>query len=204
MLESSIHSTLPPVGLDEPHFDDEATLLSAQPVVPLAVVKRHSRINRLLFAAAIFVAMLAGVVSARLIYTKGPTAAEQGNQAATRDLKSASSPQNPDSPELTATTSPPDQDQPNPEAASVERTETERPSITLNSTSQVTKSAHREQPSKHPDENARLRDKEQTQDEYLGGGKRERRILDRRNRERVRPRSDLFRIPEIFEGSPEP
>jgi hypothetical protein len=56
------------IQLDEPHFD-EATLLSARPVVPLEVVEAKSRsINRLLVGSAILLALLVGVLGATFIY----------------------------------------------------------------------------------------------------------------------------------------
>ena len=55
--------------LSEPHFDDEATVLSARPVVPLHKVRAGARSGRRLgFALAILVALLVGAFGATLIY----------------------------------------------------------------------------------------------------------------------------------------
>src|SRR5687768_6809505 len=56
------------VVLDEPHFD-EATLLSARPVVPLHAVKAESSLDRRwALGLAIVVALLIGAFGATLVY----------------------------------------------------------------------------------------------------------------------------------------
>ncbi len=58
--------------LAEPHFDEEATLLSARPVVPLHEIKAEQRLGRrLAFGTAIISALILGVVGAKLIYRTG-------------------------------------------------------------------------------------------------------------------------------------
>ena len=55
--------------LSEPHFDEEATLLSARRVVPLGEVRTKARSGRrLAFGLAIVVAIMAGAFGAALIY----------------------------------------------------------------------------------------------------------------------------------------
>lgn len=57
------------VGLDEPRFDEEETLLAAQPVVPLVEVKAKTRSKaRLSVALAIVGGLLIGLLAATLIY----------------------------------------------------------------------------------------------------------------------------------------
>jgi len=54
--------------MSEPHFDDEATLLSARPVVPLKDVKAKSRSKRrLFFGLTIMISLLFGACSAILL-----------------------------------------------------------------------------------------------------------------------------------------
>ena len=54
--------------MSKPHFDDEETLLSARPVVPLKDVKAKARSKRrLFFALAIMISLLFGAVTAILI-----------------------------------------------------------------------------------------------------------------------------------------
>lgn len=58
--------------LAEPHFDEEATLLSAQPVVPLDRVKHERRLGRRMsFGIAIVSSLVLGALAARLIYRSG-------------------------------------------------------------------------------------------------------------------------------------
>lgn len=56
--------------LTEPHFDDERTLLSAKPVVPLEAVAAHSRKRIWLLTATITVAVALGTLSAAFLYYK--------------------------------------------------------------------------------------------------------------------------------------
>src|SRR5215207_7773123 len=51
----------------EPHFDDEQTLVSARPVVPLEKIEKKARHRRLWFLGAAFaIAMMLGAASALL------------------------------------------------------------------------------------------------------------------------------------------
>jgi len=55
--------------LSEPHFDEEATLLSAQPVVALTDIEAKSRTRkRLAFGVAMFFSIIAGALGATFIY----------------------------------------------------------------------------------------------------------------------------------------
>ncbi len=77
------------IELDEPHFD-EATLLTARPVVPLEVVEAKSRsLNRVLIGSAIVVALFIGVFAASFIYrSRGVT--PKTSAAATEDAPAQS------------------------------------------------------------------------------------------------------------------
>lgn len=56
----------------EPHFDEEATLLSARPVVPLREVRAGARARILLaFGLTIIASLLVGALGATLIYQRG-------------------------------------------------------------------------------------------------------------------------------------
>jgi hypothetical protein len=58
--------------LAEPHFDEEATLLSAQPVVPLDRVESERRLSRRMsFGIAIISSLVLGALAAKVIYKSG-------------------------------------------------------------------------------------------------------------------------------------
>jgi hypothetical protein len=67
-------------ALSLPHFDEEATLLSARPVVPLNQVKVETGSRRrVFFGLSILAAILVGAIGATLVIQRGqtwPTAAE--------------------------------------------------------------------------------------------------------------------------------
>jgi hypothetical protein len=72
LMDSKITDQQPELQLSEPHFDEEATLLSARPVVPLHDVGVKRRFQRQLFyALTIGVAVLAGAFASTLIYKRG-------------------------------------------------------------------------------------------------------------------------------------
>jgi hypothetical protein len=55
--------------LDEPHFDEEATLMSARPVVPLHKVQDQERSGRrLVFGLLLVAALVVGALGATLVY----------------------------------------------------------------------------------------------------------------------------------------
>jgi hypothetical protein len=57
--------------LTEPHFDEESTVLSARPVVPLERVEPPRRVSRpWLFAGAVAAALLAGVIVTAFYYSR--------------------------------------------------------------------------------------------------------------------------------------
>lgn len=61
--------------LTEPHFEEEATLLSARPVVPLEEIKAGKRLGRRLsFGLAIIGSLLLGALGAKFIYRSGAQA----------------------------------------------------------------------------------------------------------------------------------
>jgi len=57
------------IPLSEPHFDEEATLLSAQPVVPLEEIVAEERSGkRLMFGVAMVFSLIVGALGGTLIY----------------------------------------------------------------------------------------------------------------------------------------
>lgn len=73
-----------PEPLSLPHFDEEATLLSARPVVPLHEVRAETRSKRrLIFASTIVAAVVVGASGASLLFIPGdkqPTSVAEGEQ----------------------------------------------------------------------------------------------------------------------------
>jgi hypothetical protein len=62
-------NTTEELDLNEPHFDEEATVLSARPVVPLKEIKtRENSRKRLAFGAAMLFSVMVGALGATLIY----------------------------------------------------------------------------------------------------------------------------------------
>ena len=74
-----------------PHFDDESTLQSARPVVPLHEVKRASLVRRkLLLGGALLVAAVIGAGAASLIYDqRSPSNQETANTTADEEIPTA-------------------------------------------------------------------------------------------------------------------
>lgn len=67
------------IPLVEPHFDEEATVLHAQPVVPLETVRAQSRARRNVFLVIALVgALMLGAASATLIYKNRAVDSEKG------------------------------------------------------------------------------------------------------------------------------
>jgi len=57
------------VSLDEPHFDEEATVLSARPVVPLQEIKAEEQSRkRLIVGLAMACSLTMGALAATLVY----------------------------------------------------------------------------------------------------------------------------------------
>jgi hypothetical protein len=86
-MESNIkhqQSSRADLHLAEPHFDEEATLLSARPVVPLREVRPETRSGRrLAFGLAMAISVMAGALGATLIYK------QRGQKQATGIVKTA-------------------------------------------------------------------------------------------------------------------
>ena len=67
-LEASLAEDEP---LTQPHFDDEATVQTARPVVPLEEVRRASRSRqKLLLSAALCLAAVVGAVAASIVFSE--------------------------------------------------------------------------------------------------------------------------------------
>jgi len=198
-------------ALDEPRFDEEATLLAAQPVVPLGEVKAKTLSRaRLALALAIGGGLLIGLLAATLVYryvgVKEPAPAE-----------------------TTAVTEQPDTTEPQNYAggATVRGNETAALATEAGHTPKVVPEVEKPKPAQGPDAQPQAAPKprpvivrelpDRADDEEIDRAmrqaerqaeRRERRRAareaKRQNREQDQTTDDLLRIREIFEGAPRP
>ena len=188
-------------ALSLPHFDEETTLLSARPVVPLHEVKAEARSRRgLIFGLTILAAILLGATSATLMMMQSGQNPQSASEAGMSQLAvSASGAANgftsgPDEARVSASR---EEDK---EAQSIEVPNAHE------SSKKLPKAASSRKASK-----ADSADYET--DEYFENDERESRRAERRDSRREMKRlrrkgeqvgDDLLRIREIFEGSPRP
>lgn len=189
--------------LSLPHFDEDATLLSARPVVPLHEVKAATRSRRRVISGlTIIAAIVAGAISATLLLTQGGQNQERSAEAemSKPDLPflgaaGGSAPESAEAREPALTE--PKPELPTREVPSVRSsTATKRPTTTI---------------SRSPETPVRTRRSEQERDEDFEADERAWRQSDRRSarrearrelrRRRDRSGDELMRIREIFEGS---
>lgn len=199
-----------PGSLLQPHFDEEATLVSAKPVVPLSVVhSRGRRRNLLMFGGAIALSVLVGAIGGTLIYSQRnkqnqPSAlTEQKSAAALTPASGGVTPEEPLEPTaeaVTTTDSHSDQDQLTeiPEPQLETRTNrTNRAQLDKKSVELVTaKSSAHEQRQVKADRGAAQQQRIDTSREE----RRPRRVDEAQTQMERNDSSDLFRIREIFEG----
>jgi hypothetical protein len=194
--------------LSEPHFDDEATVLSARRVVPLgdANVKTPPG-KRLAFGLAMALAVLAGVLGASVFYYRGQkqapstveTAALPESKDAHGELLSGAAGVMSDSNEKAAAKGVADLARPGAQNDDA-TTETRKP-LSVLSKSVRTKETPPEETDDQLDERE-LRRAERIEERRL------RRIAEREARRETRwhkhQSDDLLRIREIFEGTRRP
>lgn len=199
--------------LSEPHFDEEATLLSARPVVPLREVRLETRSGRrLALGLAMAISVMAGALGATLIYK------QRGQKQATGIVERATGVSGPKAQPLSGA------------AGAISESPASTPSVSedLNAVTrrEVQSAGDITEPSKAAPlfspgaESGRANDTQQSeadnrQDE--GAMRRAERMEARRLRRdaareakretrghKSQSSSDLLRIREIFEGSPRP
>lgn len=191
--------------LAEPHFDEESTVLSARPVVPLRAIEAQGRSSRtLVFGLAIAVALMAGALVATLVY-------KQRGQNPSPTLVEAAVP-------ISEPTS--QQDLNSTEAAGVIAGPGEAKPVAENETEAETGTAWASETAKKPapliSKNSALARRTTTAEEAREARKELRRAeradaqLERdarhqaRRETRARRANDVTRIREIFEGSSRP
>ncbi len=76
------HSAVSQRALSMPHFDEDATLLSARPVVPLHEVKVETRSKRhVIFGLTVLTAILVGAISATLLLMQSGQNSQSAEEA---------------------------------------------------------------------------------------------------------------------------
>lgn len=199
----------PPVfdpDLSLPHFDEDATLLSARPVVPLHEVKRETRSRRrVIFGLTILAAILLGAISATLMLMQsGQNPESVAETEVSQPVVSSSgaaggATSEPASPRVTVSREP---------------IEEQRAKEVLGDRDVSTKKRSTTAVLRNSVKPSRAGSPDRERDEDFENDERELRRIDRRNarREARRERRDrreqrgdeLLRIREIFEGSPRP
>jgi len=196
-LESELDRKHEAEPLRSPHFDDEATLLSARPVVPLREVKSRSLLKRILpfLATAILGGLLTGVILLQLGRNTNPAKVDlpdSRDDSTVRKTPTASS-ENRDS----SATEGNEQklQEPGTLAAAQPGRNSHSSQLKAESKKKIAVTADEEQQEDDADDQARLEQR------------REARRLQRRAEREARRNArgdDLFRIRDIFEGSRRP
>jgi len=198
-LENSWHPEAEDV---EPHFDDERTVLSAQPVVSLEAVSKTQIRRRLVFVGAFVIAALLGAGAAlALVRVKQSAVARSASEANAAE----GSVQEPVAQTATATgtekESSTDTQEPENADASSEgvavspQTRSAKPRVVTNRRSSAPQMRISIKPAEQPSDDGQARLLDQWQE------RRQRRV--NRKPDNHHP-SELFRIREIFEGPRQP
>jgi hypothetical protein len=189
-----------------PHFDDEATVQSARPVVPLHEVRKASRSKRrIILGIALCLSSLVGAVAASLVYSNREQPVEESATATIPESAQDSSPNfiapsgeasgaivNPEE-ALAADTGAATENQSDRVAVQTSAAANRQPVRNTRVSKPVEKELIQPEP----------QDREADEQELLREERREARRLRRERRER-RAGDGLTRIREIFEGSPRP
>lgn len=187
-------------ALSLPHFDEDATLLSAQPVVPLREVNAKMRFRRAILGLTVVAAILVGAISGTLLLLRSYQNSQRASEAESNQpaLSSAVPAGGPTAESAEATM---------PEADTGEKPRTKN---VPNASDSLIKRRIRTEVLPAPPKPARAANPESDRQEYLQDDERELRRADRRNarrearrelrQRRDRQADDLLRIREIFEG----
>jgi len=216
--------------LEEPHFDEESTILSARPVVPLQVVEAKSRsLRRILIGSALVVALLIGAFAASFVYrlrsgqpASDVVATEDSPAQSQVVLESGVAALEPPDPE-------PVVEPEEPEPTVLDKKQRDEPAVVMNVRAKSSPSISREPAPRVPRTAIRSRRDEPIEEDLASrrelnqeirrAERREERRQERREERRARrveeanhqgrdrdsrSTDDLSRIREIFEGRPRP
>jgi hypothetical protein len=201
------HSLTEDEPLTLPHFDEEATLQSARPVVPLHEVRKASRVRqRWLLGSALFLAAVLGAVTASLIYNSRGQSIQDPTTAANEAVPA----QSPDfvapAGEASGATLNPDEAVAL-ESGAITATKVEKTPADVRQPPPIKNTAHREQIDKlvpQPQVEDRQREDLLMEQQWRRQRREARHLRRQRRVEGRQPKDDLTRIREIFEGSPRP
>jgi hypothetical protein len=189
-----------------PHFDDEATVQSARPVVPLHEVRKASRSKRrVVLGAALCLFAFVGAVAASLVYSNREPQVVESATATTPESAQDSSPKfiAPSGEASGAILNP----QETLAADTGTATENHSETVAVQTSTAANRQPVRNTRVSRPVEKVLIQpepqDREADEQELLREEGREARRLRRERRER-RAGDGLTRIREIFEGSPTP
>lgn len=178
----------------EPHFNDERTIRSAQPVVPLQTVARERRRHGLILVGAFVIASLLGATAAMALIRLRQTSAVPATAAAPAAVNGAE----PEDEAATANDSEPSAAEPT-ESQSIAQADT--------SAGEEPKDDKKKRPKKHALAPVAITvvtsasaNSGQAQMVDQWEEKRQRRVSRQRDPMQKNHPSDLFRIREIFEG----
>lgn len=191
-------------ALSLPHFDEDATLLSARPVVPLHEVKAQTRSRRhIVFGLTIVAAILVGAISATLLLMQNGQNSQSAAEAEVNQPTVSSSGAAGGSTSESAEARVPVPAEPDNEPQTTEVPSAHDSSIKKRSTATISRRSVK--PAGSPDQ---VSDEDFENDgfEPRRAERREARREARRQRRNRREQvgDELLRIREIFEGSPRP
>jgi hypothetical protein len=200
---STDHSAVFDPALSLPHFDEEATLLSARPVVPLHEVKAETRSRRrVIFGLTILAAILLGAISATLLMMQR---GQNSQSAAKAEVSQPTVSSSGAAGGSTAEARMPELAVPDKEPQMIEVPSVRNSSIKKRPTAAISRGSVKP---------ARADSPEQEEDAYYERDDWELRRAERRDARREARRQqrdrreqmgdDLMRIREIFEGAPRP
>ena len=198
-------------SLTLPHFDDEATVQSARPVVPLHEVRRASRSKqKMLLGAALCLAAIVGAIAASLLFSDHAQPVEESTTSAVPESseKASNSFITPSGEASGATVDPNETvavDRSGATTASAEEV-VEAQSSPPVSRQQPIRNTRVSRPVERPVEKVVSRPEPEVEDREADerAARREERREARRLRRERRAGDGLTRIREIFEGSPRP
>jgi len=200
------HSAVSQRALSMPHFDEDATLLSARPVVPLHEVKVETRPKRhVIFGLTILTAILVGAVSATLLLMQSGQNSQRAEEAEVSQPSVSPSGAAGGSTSESAEARVPVLAEPDEEPQMREVPSARDSSVKKQPTEAISrrseKPARAGSPGRERVEDVDDDERESRRAERRDARREARRELRRRREQTV---DDLLRIREIFEGSPRP